>query len=402
MKLKLHHLNLSTKNVAEMNEFYKNILLLDTETNDLPVLERRKGYSGEVDQNDIISNPYYEKGEMIGKQGIESYYEDNLKGVKGKRYFQKDRFNRIIGPYDDSKQDISPKKADNLTLTIDIKLQEYAESLLKNKKGGIVAIEPSSGEILTLVSAPTYQSNQFIGQDRGANFQKLLKDTINKPLFDRALQAQYSPGSPMKILNALIGLQEGVIDEKTTFTCNAGHYYARNAFMACHNELGTISNLRKGIYNSCNTYFAKTYKRIIDKYGSPSLGLDSWSKHIKSFGLGDYLGYDLSIGKKGFIRNLRLINRSEKKILVIGSEILTGNKLKQDRVIDESVIVSENTYATLRVSCCEKNRWSPSVSEDISLSETSLSILTIFLKLFSNFLSISVEIFSNKWICFKV
>ncbi len=267
------------------------------------------GYTGEVDQNDIISNPYYEKGEMIGKQGIESYYEDKLRGVKGKKYFQKDRFNRIIGPYNDSKKDIPPKKADNITLTIDIKLQEYAESLLKNKKGGIVAIEPSSGEVLTLVSAPTYQSNQFIGQNRSVNFQSLLNDTINKPLFDRALQAQYSPGSPMKILNALIGLQEGVIDENTTFTCNAGHYYARNAFMACHNKFGTISNLRKGIYNSCNTYFAKTYKMIIDKYDSPSLGLDSWSKHIKSFGLGDYLGYDLSIGKKGFIPESNYYNR---------------------------------------------------------------------------------------------
>ena len=267
------------------------------------------GYTGEVDQNDIISNPYYEKGEMIGKQGIESYYEDRLRGVKGKRYFQKDRFNRIIGPYNDSKKDIQAKKADNITLTIDIKLQEYAESLLKNKKGGIVAIEPSSGEVLTLVSAPTYQSNQFIGQNRSVNFQSLLNDTINKPLFDRALQAQYSPGSPMKILNALIGLQEGVIDENTTFTCNAGHYYARNAFMACHNKFGTISNLRKGIYNSCNTYFAKTYKMIIDKYDSPSLGLDSWSKHIKSFGLGDYLGYDLSIGKKGFIPESNYYNR---------------------------------------------------------------------------------------------
>ena len=267
------------------------------------------GYTGEVDQNDIISNPYYEKGEMIGKQGIESYYEDKLRGVKGKRYFQKDRFNRIIGPYNDSKKDIPPKKADNITLTIDIKLQEYAESLLKNKKGGIVAIEPSSGEVLTLVSAPTYQSNQFIGQNRSVNFQSLLNDTINKPLFDRALQAQYSPGSPMKILNALIGLQEGVIDENTTFTCNAGHYYARNAFMACHNKFGTISNLRKGIYNSCNTYFAKTYKMIIDKYDSPSLGLDNWSKHIKSFGLGDYLGYDLSIGKKGFIPESNYYNR---------------------------------------------------------------------------------------------
>ena len=267
------------------------------------------GYTGEVDQNDIISNPYYEKGEMIGKQGIESYYEDKLRGVKGKRYFQKDRFNRIIGPYNDSKKDIPPKKADNITLTIDIKLQEYAESLLKNKKGGIVAIEPSSGEVLTLVSAPTYQSNQFVGQDRSINFQSLLNDTINKPLFDRALQAQYSPGSPMKILNALIGLQEGVIDESTSFTCNAGHYYARNAFMACHNKFGTISNLRKGIYNSCNTFFAKTYKMIIDKYDSPSLGLDSWSKHIKSFGLGDYPGYDLAIGKKGFIPESNYYNR---------------------------------------------------------------------------------------------
>ena len=267
------------------------------------------GYTGEVDQNDINSNPYYEKGEMIGKQGIESYYEERLRGVKGKRYFQKDRFNRIIGPYNDSKNDISPKKADNLTLTIDIKLQEYAESLLNNKRGGIVAIEPSSGEILTLVSAPTYHSNQFIGQDRTANFQGLLNDTINKPLFDRSLQAQYSPGSPIKILNALIGLQEGVINESTTFKCNAGHYYARNAFMACHNKIGTISNLRKGIYNSCNTYFAKTYKMIIDKYDSPSQGLDSWSKHIKSFGLGDYLGYDLSIGKKGFIPESNYYNR---------------------------------------------------------------------------------------------
>jgi len=267
------------------------------------------GYTGEVDQNDINSNPYYEKGEMIGKQGIESYYEERLRGVKGKRYFQKDRFNRIIGKYNDSKEDISPKKADNLTLTIDIKLQEYAESLLINKKGGIVAIEPSSGEILTLVSAPTYQSSQFIGKDRGFNFQSLLKDTINKPLFDRALQAQYSPGSPMKILNALIGLQEGVIDENTNFTCNAGHYYAKNAFMACHNKFGTISNLRKGIYNSCNTFFAKTYKMIIDKYDSPSLGLDNWSKHIKSFGLGDYLGYDLSIGKKGFIPESSYYNK---------------------------------------------------------------------------------------------
>ena len=267
------------------------------------------GYTGEVDRNDIANNSYYEKGEMIGKQGIEKYYEDELKGIKGKKYFQKDRFNRVIGPFNNSLSDVKPSKAKNITLTIDIDLQEYAESLLQNKRGGVVAIEPSTGEILTLVSSPTYKSEQFIGQDRTENFNRLLNDSINKPLFDRSLQAQYSPGSPMKILNALIGLQEGVINENTTFTCNAGHYYARNAFMGCHNPFGTISNLRKGIYNSCNTYFARTYRGIIDKYETPSEGLDNWANHIKSFGLGDYLGYDLSIGKKGFIPESDYYNR---------------------------------------------------------------------------------------------
>ena len=267
------------------------------------------GYTGEVDRNDIADNSYYEKGEMIGKQGIEKYYEDELKGIKGKKYFQKDRFNRVIGPYNNSLSDVKPSKAKNITLTIDIDLQEYAESLLQNKRGGVVAIEPSTGEILTLVSSPTYKSEQFIGQDRTENFNRLLNDSINMPLFDRSLQAQYSPGSPMKILNALIGLQEGVINENTTFTCNAGHYYARNAFMGCHNPFGTISNLRKGIYNSCNTYFARTYRGIIDKYETPSEGLDNWANHIKSFGLGDYLGYDLSIGKKGFIPESDYYNR---------------------------------------------------------------------------------------------
>jgi len=267
------------------------------------------GYTGEVDRNDIANNSYYENGEMIGKQGIEKYYEDELKGIKGKKYFQKDRFNRVIGPFNNSLSDVSPSKAKNITLTIDIDLQEYAESLLQNKRGGVVAIEPSTGEILTLVSSPTYRSEQFIGENRTENFNKLLNDSINKPLFDRSLQAQYSPGSPMKILNALIGLQEGVINENTTFTCNGGHYYARNAFMGCHNPFGTISNLRKGIYNSCNTYFARTYSGIIDKYKTPSEGLNSWANHIKSFGLGDYLGYDLSIGKKGFIPESDYYNR---------------------------------------------------------------------------------------------
>ena len=302
------------------------------------------GYTGEVSQSEIYTENYYEKGEMIGKQGIEKYYEKELRGIKGIKYFQKDRFNRVIGPYNNSDDNEDPTKAKNITLTIDIELQKYAESLLKNKKGGVVVIEPSTGEILTLVSAPTYESNQFIGQDRTNNFQKLLNDSINKPLFDRSLQAQYSPGSPMKILNALIGLQEDVIDENTTFTCNGGHYYAKNAFMGCHNKFGTISDLRKGIYNSCNTYFAKTYKMILDKYETPSEGLDSWANHIKSFGLGDYLGYDLFIGKKGFIPESDYYNKfyGENRW---GSSTTISNSIGQGEILTTPIQMANFTSA---------------------------------------------------------
>ena len=115
------------------------------------------------------------------------------------------------------------------------------------------------------------------------------------------IRDRYSPGSPLKVINALIGLQENVIDNNTSFTCYGGHYYAKNSFMRCHNQYGTVSNLKAGIYNSCNTFFAKTYKRIIEKYESPAEGIDSWSNHLKSFGLGNYLGYDLPIGNTGFI-----------------------------------------------------------------------------------------------------
>ena len=224
-----------------------------------------------------------------------------MRGTKGKKFLQKNRFNKVIGPYNNSNNDVLPVKSKNLTLTIDAELQKYAEELMENKRGGIVVIEPQTGEILSLVSSPIYSLNMLLGNKRSENYNSLLRDTINKPLFDRSLQAQYSPGSPLKVLNALIGLQENVIDTNTSFTCNGGHYYARNAFMRCHNTPGTISDLKNGIYNSCNTYFARTYKRIIEKYGTSAEGVDSWSSHLKSFGLGDYLGYDLPIGKKGFI-----------------------------------------------------------------------------------------------------
>ena len=266
------------------------------------------GYISEVNNNDLKYDSYYQQGELIGRQGIEKSYENELRGEKGKRFLQKDRFNRIIGEYKNKTFDVEPKVAKNIYLTLDATLQEYGEYLMQNKRGGIVAIEPSTGEILALVSAPSYNPNLLVGRDRSKNYRKLAQDTLAKPLFDRGLQALYPPGSPFKTLNALIALQEGVITPETQFKCNKGHFYARGAFMECHCRRGSRNDLLKGIYQSCNTYFANTYKKIINKYETPDKGVNQWNSHLKSFGLGNYLGYDLSVGKRGFIPNASYYN----------------------------------------------------------------------------------------------
>ena len=266
------------------------------------------GYVSEVNNNDLKYDDYYRQGELIGRQGIEKSYENELRGEKGKRFLQKDRFNRIIGEYKNKIFDVQPKVAKNIHLTLDATLQEYGEYLMQNKRGGIVAIEPSTGEILALVSAPSYNPNLLVGRNRSKNYTKLAQDTLAKPLFDRGLQALYPPGSPFKMLNALIALQEGVITPETQFKCNKGHFYARGAFMECHCRRGSNNDLLKGIYQSCNTYFANTYKKIINKYDTPDKGVNQWNSHLKSFGLGNYLGYDLSVGKRGFIPNAAYYN----------------------------------------------------------------------------------------------
>ena len=272
------------------------------------------GYVSEVNKNDMKKDNYYRLGELIGRQGIEEYYEHFLRGKKGKKFYQKDRFNRIIGSYEDGKYDIPKEGAQNLYLTIDRELQQYGEELFKNKKGGIVAIEPKTGEVLSLVSAPSYDPNILVGRKRSKNYRKLALDILAKPLFDRCLQAQYAPGSPFKSLNALIALQEGVIDKETSYLCQKGHFYARGIFMECHCSPGTINNLRSGIFRSCNTYFANIYRRIIDHAGeNVEDGINIWNKHLNSFGLGNYLGYDLLVGKKGFVPDADYYNFWYKK-----------------------------------------------------------------------------------------
>ncbi|WP_121666370.1 penicillin-binding protein 2 [Mesonia aquimarina] len=258
------------------------------------------GYISEANQGEINDNAYYKAGDLIGRQGVEKQYEEILRGVKGVKYIQKDRFNREIGPYKNGVYDTLPQKGKDITLTLDAKLQAYGERLMQNKHGGIVAIEPTSGEILSLVTAPTYDPSLLVGRKRSRNFTKLWYDTINKPLIDRSLQAMYPPGSPFKALTGLIALQEKVISTKERISCHMGFSYGRSARMGCHSHPVPLS-MTPALAYSCNTYFAKTYRKIIEKYDSAPEGVNAWHDHLESFGLGNFLGYDLPIGQPGRI-----------------------------------------------------------------------------------------------------
>ncbi len=257
------------------------------------------GYISEVNESDIRRNPYYKQGELTGRTGIEKQYEEVLRGVKGVKFIQKDRFNRTIGPYKEGSLDTLPEQGKEIRVTLDKELQEYGEKLMVGKRGGIVALEPSSGEILALISGPTYDPALLVGRERSANYSKLHYDTISKPTWDRALLAQPSPGSPFKTLNALIALQEGVMKPESTVRCYNG-FYVGNKKRGCHCG-GGLRNMNSGIYKSCNAYFAQAFRKIYEKYPTTDEGMDVWEKHVKSFGLGDYLGYDLPTGRKGRI-----------------------------------------------------------------------------------------------------
>jgi|TARA_B110000208_G_scaffold169822_1_gene210869 penicillin-binding protein 2 len=263
------------------------------------------GYIGEVNEQLAKTNSYYQAGELIGKDGIEKQYEDFLRGRKGKKYFTRNNFNKVTGSFKNGDKDTLAQNGKDLKLTLDIKLQQYAQKLMTGKRGGIVAIEPSSGEILALVTAPSYNPNMLVGRKRSQNSVILMDpENLEKPTYDRSLKASYPPGSPFKMMNALIGLQEGVITRKTPFYCYNGYRYGgrANEFMGCHCGIyGKPIKLKTAIARSCNSYFSNAYKRIIQKNNKPSEGLDAWSAHVKSFGLGNYLGYDLPQGSPGLI-----------------------------------------------------------------------------------------------------
>tara|TARA_R110002167_G_scaffold262525_2_gene469142 strand:+ start:2904 stop:4772 length:1869 start_codon:yes stop_codon:yes gene_type:complete len=265
------------------------------------------GYISEVNEWDLVKNKYYVQGELTGRSGVEKVYEDVLRGRKGVQYIQKDRFNRDIGPYKDGEKDTLPEQGKEISLTLDKTLQEYGELLMHGKHGGIVAIEPATGEILSMISGPTYDPSLLVGRERSANYSVLHYDTISQPLFDRSVSFEKEPGSPFKTLNALVALQEGAITPETTFTCYHGFYVGRTK-RGCHCGGGT-RNMNVGIYKSCNAYFAGVFRKFYEKFPTAEEGQDVWEKHIKSFGLGGYLGSDLYTGRPGLIPTKKLYDK---------------------------------------------------------------------------------------------
>ena len=265
------------------------------------------GYISEVNEWELKKNPYYLAGELIGRSGVEKQYEEFSRGKKGVQYYQKDKHNAAIERYKNGAMDTLPIMGQPLQLTIDIGLQAYGEQLMQHKHGGIVAIEPKTGEILALISAPTFDPALLVGRERSKNYTALYNDSIAKPLYDRTLLAEYPPGSPFKVVNALIGLQEGVITPQSVFSCGGGYRYGGH-IMRCHCGRGS-NDLLHGIALSCNAYFANTYKRAIDMKTTSAVGMDKWNAHVRSFGLGGFLGCDLPTGRAGKVPNTALYDK---------------------------------------------------------------------------------------------
>lgn len=271
-----------------------------------PIAAHTLGYIGEVGPNITEKDPYYKPGDYIGMSGLEKYYEQFLRGNKGSKIVMVDVFNREKGSFQNGAFDTVAVAGENLHTTIDAELQAYGEQLMKNKRGSIVAIEPATGEILSMVTTPSYDPNLLVGRVRGYNYNKLLKDP-SKPLFDRALMALYPPGSIFKIVQALIALDEGVINENTGFACD-------KSLVGCHNHPNAY-NVKSAIKMSCNPYFYQVFRRIIqhglanNRFLDSELGLNLWNDKVKSFGLGQRINIDIPNVKKGFIPDSKFYDK---------------------------------------------------------------------------------------------
>lgn len=276
-----------------------------------PVFANALGYVSEITKKELKkdTNNYYQQRDHIGKSGLESRYENYLRGKRGVQYKIKNVRGVEKGSFKEGELDTLSVPGETLISTIDLELQTYGESLMKGKAGSIVALEPSSGEILAIVSGPSYDPNLLSGRNYGDNFALIASDSMN-PLFNRPLMAQYRPGSIFKIAQAMVALQEGVITANTRVSCN------RN-IIGCHGPHSN-ENLQGAITHSCNPYFHQVMRRVVNQnvlentYEDTHVGLDKWREHILSFGFGQPLGIDLPNEKGGLIPSSSYYDRAYK------------------------------------------------------------------------------------------
>ena len=276
-----------------------------------PIAAHILGYIGEVSENQWKDDNYYQMGDYIGISGIEKAYEEELRGVKGKKMVLVDVHNREKGSYRNGEFDVPAEPGSNLWCTIDMQLQRYGEKLMANKKGSIVAIEPATGEILCIVSSPSYDPNLLVGKNRSRNYAKLLRDSVNVPLYNRALKAIYPPGSTFKLANGLIAQQEGVINRYTYYSCGGG-YNLGNHVVKCHAHAG--SDLVDAVRCSCNAYFCRAFYNTVSnpKYKSVRDGYQAWKDHINQLGIGQKFDTDLPYESKGVIPTVEDLDREYK------------------------------------------------------------------------------------------
>ncbi len=265
-----------------------------------PMATHTFGYVGEAGPEVINNDPYYRPGDYIGISGIERAYEQELRGHKGLRIRMVDVHNREVGPFRDGRYDTLAVAGKDLHTTLNAGLQQYGEKLMKNKRGSIVAIEPATGEILSLVSSPAFDPGLLVGRQRTRNYRALQNDTLN-PLFNRALMAQYPPGSVFKIVSTAIALQEGVIQPSTSHGC-AGIYHTRGISIRCRDHPGPVDALT-AIKHSCNTYSSIIFQETINQphFTNIQESFSQWRDYVTSFGIGQMFGSDLSYELPGII-----------------------------------------------------------------------------------------------------
>lgn len=272
----------------------------------LPIAGHMLGSIGEVNKKEIKKDKFYRPGDYIGKSGIERYYEKYLRGKSGTRIVEVDVHNRVKGKYKNGDFDTLAIAGKDIHLGIDAQLQLYGEQLMQNKKGSIVAIDPQTGEILTLISSPGYDPNLLVGRERSENYSKLLNDSLI-PLMNRATMGTYPPGSTFKMVNALVGLQEKTARYETKYSCQG----EMSTPIKCTHDHKSPLNLAEAIEQSCNPYFWNTFKSILEnpKYNNPQIGYEHWYNHVVSFGFGRKFNTDIPFEVSGNIPDNEYYNR---------------------------------------------------------------------------------------------